>query len=270
MSAKRSELATVAWTWSLSETKREWKNQNWEFPGARFHCRVTGSIPGLVTKILRASRCGQKRGKKKNHNYSDCHYRVRLVLLFFIFLRLVLLIRTQFRGIPILKGRKRRYHSGAGLEPKAILPAYAASPSEVGELRFSSWNVSTLMFPSAERWTWGCYKNEPWSKKVFHVKNETSGEFAGGPAVRMPRFHCWNLGSVPGQGTKDPSGCLDWWMSTWESKRSSMLTVEYRWCMRSVCSLYHSFNVSLYLRTFIMLQGVMKQKQAPLMHSNRE
>ena len=28
------------------------------------------------------------------------------------------------------------------------------------------------------------------------------GEFPGGPVDRTWRFHCWDLGSVPGQGTK--------------------------------------------------------------------
>ena len=27
-------------------------------------------------------------------------------------------------------------------------------------------------------------------------------EFLGGPVVRTQRFHCWGLGSIPGQGTK--------------------------------------------------------------------
>ena len=41
-----------------------------------------------------------------------------------------------------------------------------------------------------------------WSKKA------RSGEFSGGPKVRMQHFHCLGLGSIPGQGTKIPQAAL--------------------------------------------------------------
>ena len=34
------------------------------------------------------------------------------------------------------------------------------------------------------------------------MKKETSGEFPGGLVVRIPGFHCRDLGSIPGQGTE--------------------------------------------------------------------
>ena len=36
------------------------------------------------------------------------------------------------------------------------------------------------------------------------VKSTQVREFPGGPVVKTQRFHCGDLGSIPGQGTKIP------------------------------------------------------------------
>ena len=43
-------------------------------------------------------------------------------------------------------------------------------------------------------------------KEYSNTKKKSGGgaEFPRGPVVRTWRFHCWGLGSVPGQGTKIP------------------------------------------------------------------
>jgi len=51
--------------------KKERRRSQEEFPGGpvartrHFHCYGLGSVPGVGTKILQASRCGQKQKKKK-------------------------------------------------------------------------------------------------------------------------------------------------------------------------------------------------------------
>ena len=40
-----------------------------------------------------------------------------------------------------------------------------------------------------------------------NVKKPVSGEFAGGPVVRTPRFHCREHGFGPWSGNEDPTCC---------------------------------------------------------------
>jgi len=36
------------------------------------------------------------------------------------------------------------------------------------------------------------------------IKNESTGDFSGGPVVKTPCFHSRGMGLIPGQGTKIP------------------------------------------------------------------
>ena len=50
----------------------------------------------------------------------------------------------------------------------------------------------------------GCTSLERIERSLSRLKhkNTQSGEFPGGPVVRIQCFHCEGLGSIPGQGTK--------------------------------------------------------------------
>ena len=44
--------------------------------------------------------------------------------------------------------------------------------------------------------------NYVWAKQFFKKKGRGDGEFPGGPVVRTQHFHCCDLASIPGPGTK--------------------------------------------------------------------
>ena len=168
-------------------------------PFLRFHCRVTGSIPGLVTNILRAARSAKKGGRRGgggNHNYSDCHYRVRLVLL----------ILTQFGGITIFKkGQKRRY-SGSGLKPKPyfqpmrlVLQKSRNSDSHLGTFPHLCSVVQSIEPGDITRMSLD-------QKRFFMLKMKPLGNLLEVQRLGHPASTAgiWVLSLVPGQRTEIP------------------------------------------------------------------
>ena len=41
--------------------------------------------------------------------------------------------------------------------------------------------------------------------RMATIKKEKQGEFSGGLVVRIPHFHCYSLGSIPGGRKKKPN-----------------------------------------------------------------